>query len=109
MKSDDPTIKRNPARYRELSVPFTTTDEANESLQKFFNAVEAARVEFKIPDAYVVAQVSIVYPAGEGSGFATANFGNSLAAESLAAYAYGRERRKREEAMAKMLRGETDE
>lgn len=96
-------ITPSPGLYRELSEPFDSPEEANESLEKFYEAVRAARAEHGIADFYLVTQVGVVYSSGEGvahSSFALGNQSNRLA---LAAYAYGREKKFHEELIAAVI------
>lgn len=98
-------VEMNPNRYRELSEPFETREQAMEAVNAFAAAVKAARIEHRIPD--VVVSFTWEYLDEEGEPLesgATLNFGNSLKAESIAAFALGKMQALREEMVARALK-----
>ena len=49
---------QDPENYRKMSEPFSTSTEANEAIEKFFNAVELARNLCHIADVHVIARIN---------------------------------------------------
>jgi hypothetical protein len=83
-------MKPNAARYRKLSEPHATSAEAEEALQKFFNVVESAREEYRIPDLVVALSVNCMDDTGtEVKMFTDFEFGNEADWAEMAARAYG--------------------
>lgn len=92
----------DPANYRKLSEPFATPDDANRELQAFFAALAELRKTHHVRDVLVVVAGSVTYESGdEGEFSTTAHFGDSMRAESMAAYAYGMESARRQERISK--------
>lgn len=83
--------KSDPKTYREMSVPFENSAEANEALQDFFNAVEVARKENHIQDVHVIVKVNIANGESEGTAMSSAHFGNTLEGAVMCAWGLGRE------------------
>lgn len=75
----------DPENYRKMSEPFTTSEEANEALNKFFDLVEDARRQCRIMDVHVIVKMNIV----DGAGMTAAHYGNSLEAAPMCAWALG--------------------
>ncbi len=98
--------KNSRQRYRTLSEPHASREAANEALAKFYEAVDALRDAYKIPDVVVVAGISVVYPDGnEGQPFSAAQFGDIDRSEILTAYALGRFQAERREQVNKLVTG----
>lgn len=98
--------KNSRQRYRTLLEPHASKDEANEALAKFYEAVDALRDTYKIPDVVVVAGISVTYPDGrEGQPLSAAQFGDVDRSEILAAYALGRFQAERREQVNKLAAG----
>ena len=51
------THKANPELYRQLNQPFESEDKATEHVTAFFQAVEIAREQFRIPNVSMCVQV----------------------------------------------------
>lgn len=77
--------------YRMMSEPHASKEDANKALESFFEAVEAARKEFRIPDVHVIVKMNFLHEETEGSAMASAHFGNSLEAGIMCAWALGQE------------------
>lgn len=50
----------NPARYRRMSEPFDSREQANQAITEFFADVEAAREKHRISDVVVLVEVGMV-------------------------------------------------
>ena len=82
--------KRNDSTlYRELSKPFATNEEANTAVARFFDAVEAARREFRIPDVVVACEIGVESEEGEVRAGADCQFGDELKQLPMVARLYG--------------------
>lgn len=95
--------KHNPDRYRELSKPFESIDAANKALELFYEELAELRAKHKIQDVLTVVQVTMLHEDGEeGQAFTSMHCGSELAAEGMAAWAYGSESAKRQERITKL-------
>lgn len=100
----------NPERYLRMQVPHEDSEAAAQAFDDFCEAVDAAREKFKIADVLIVSRIRAMMPATdgtkvEGEGVMAFSLGDATLAESLAAYAYGHYKRKREEHLAQLLSG----
>lgn len=97
--------EKNPARYRDLSKPFENYDVANKALSAFYDELSELRQKHKIANVYVILKVNAVGEDGEeGEALSSMHMGSGLEAESLCAWAYGREQSRREQAIAALLK-----
>lgn len=109
--SADSKYGSNPGRYREMCVPHEDAEAMSRAYQAFADAVSDARVKYRIADVYVIAKMHAYVGEGddEGAAMLTSQFGNSSEALHLLAYAYGYEKRAREENLARLLAGKKKE
>lgn len=81
--------------YRNLSVPFASSDEANEAISAFQDELYALRNKYRIRDLLFVMQVPVLYRneageiEGEGEPILVGHYGDELKSESIAGYAFG--------------------
>ncbi len=94
--------------YMQLSIPFESTDKANEALTNFYNELGELRKKHKIPDVLIVTKGTVRYEDGEvGDYIQHSSFGNSLNALPMAAYAYGQIQADHESLISKLIAGKT--
>lgn len=99
--------EKNPGRYRDMSHPHDSAAAAREAFMRFHEEVVAARIKHRMADVHVIVMYNYRTEDGdEAQAIANAHLGNSLLAESMCAFAYGREKKERDEAIAKAVRGE---
>lgn len=79
----------NPKRYREMSVPFPSAEEANAAIAAFEADVEAARIKHRIADVVVTACVAVDYESGEANAIGIISFGSQEQIALMAAYTAG--------------------
>ena len=97
---------RDEDNYRKLSEPFPSFDAANEALEAFFKDLREVRNKHKMTDVYVIISGSARTASGEEGEFVTSqHHGSSLKSESMVAWALGTEQTRRQEAIAKMIKG----
>jgi hypothetical protein len=96
----------DPENYLKLSEPFDGPDQANAALTAFFKDVRAARQKHRITDCTVAVAVNVRYEDGkEGVAMSHAHNGDQAKAESLLAFAFGKEQAWRREYIAKLVAG----
>jgi len=83
--------KNDPANYRKMSEPFESIEAANESLLKFYEAIETARKEFHIMDVHVIVKMNVMRDGNEGAAMTSAHYGNTLESAPMCAWAFGNE------------------
>lgn len=93
----------NPKRYRELSEPFASSEEADAAIKAFMDDVEQSRVKHKVRDVYLVIGGSAMYESGEGEFITRGLFGDEGKAEMMAAWALGHESACRQERITGVL------
>ncbi len=105
MEEQQPSeFKSDPARYREASIPHESEAAANEAIANFDKAVGELRVKYQIKDVLVIYGVAILGDnGGEYAAMGSMALGNQTLWESMAAYAYGREKAAREQRIGKLL------
>lgn len=96
----------DPENYRKMAESFASLEEANAALDAFFADVRAARQKHRIADVLTVTMFTVRYADGEeGAALSRSHNGDVLKAESMAAYALGREQEHRREAINKLVAG----
>lgn len=85
--------------------PFDGPDAANDALAAFYEDVRVARLKHRIADCTVVCAVNVRYEDGEGVAMAHTHNGDQIKAESLLAYAFGKEQAWRREYIARLASG----
>jgi hypothetical protein len=102
---EDGLFEPNPERYLRMKQPHETHAAASEAMDKFYEAIESAREQFRIANVLVVIQVPYLAATGEEvEGMASSFLGDARLAEALAAYGYGQEAANRQEMMAKLMK-----
>lgn len=105
-KKDEKKVVRDPGTYRAMSVPFESADEANAAIQAFFADLREIRTKHRMRDIHVVGITCVKYADGnEGDAMWSLQIGDSSKAESMLAYALGREQAEHREHIAKLLAG----
>lgn len=92
----------NPAKYREMCVPFESVDAANEALGAFQKELRELRQKHRIRDVTFAMAVDIKSPEHQGGEFVarvTGHIGNSSIHLELSAYALGEARAEAEAGM----------
>jgi hypothetical protein len=95
---------RDPEKYRRLSEPFASTDEANENFAQFFEELGTLREKYRMADVYVIVKASAYTPDGMGEFMTNCSYGSSLERLPLTAYAYGAEKQRFEESIAALVK-----
>ena len=99
----------NAERYRKAAEPHESPEAANEALAAFYEAVGELRVKHRMRDVLVICSVALVEADGtEACGMSTIGYGSQHVWESMAAYAYGRERSNRETRTRELMTGKAD-
>lgn len=89
--------------YYQLSKPFDSPAEAEAAVEAFWQELYALRNKHKLPDVYVILAIPIRYEDGDvGNVMARLHAGDELRAESMVAWAFGREGAMRQERTAKI-------
>jgi len=96
----EPDLKR----YRQASEPHSTRADAEAAAKAFYDDLAELRVKHRIRDVLVVYSVSFEENDQELSSFGLTGFGNQTLWESMAAFAYGSEKRSRETRIAELLK-----
>ena len=96
-------MSNNPARYRRMCEPHESLDAANAAVQKFWEAVEKAREEYRIADVTVLAEV--VYGEDEARAQADLHLGSSLQRLPMIARAYGQVREAYDQMVTRIVEG----
>lgn len=97
----------NPARYRKAAEPHASPEAASEAVEAFFDEVAELRVKYKIRDLLMV--YGLCFTERDGSkttSLGVSGFGNQTLWESMAAFAYGREKAARETRIRQLLSAE---
>lgn len=86
------TTVHDPENYRKMCEPHATEEEANEAVQKFYEAVRKARQKYRIADVEIIVRVK-ARPSEEnektGMFFSSAHFGSLLERVGMCAWAHG--------------------
>lgn len=100
-------IENNPGRYRELCEPFRDSDEANASLNAFFEDVKASRVRHGLPDIFVAVEVRVIHAnpeIGETRAIANLYMGDAMGNKlPMLARLYGEARAEHESQMGALI------
>lgn len=94
---------KNPKLFREMSVPFASAEAANQAVEAFYVELGELRKKHKLTNVYTVINASYATtdPEDDEAEFFTSSmFGDFLRAESLVAWALGREQAHRQEMIA---------
>lgn len=98
--------KQDVTTYTEMAKPHPSDAEAKKAVQKFFETIEAARKECKIANVLVAINDTKYIKENEAEQFATVLFiGDETRMEVIAAHAFGKARKNRDEMIAKMIGG----
>ena len=98
----------DPDNYTQMSVPFESSELANEALSGFYNELREIRKKYKIPDVLIVTKGSVKTEDGTtGDYIQHSSFGNSLNQLPMAAYAYGQIQAEHEALISKLIAGKT--
>lgn len=88
----------NPKLFREMSVPYESVEQANESLSAFQAELAELRKKYKIPTLLCIFHVTMLTDDGEeGAAMTTCGMGDMALFESMAAWAFGQEAAARQE------------
>ena len=99
----------NPKLYRELSVPFESTDAAQAAIEAFISDLEASRAKHKIADVVTVIEVNAISGDGrEGVMTLSMGFGDQIKKASMLAMALGKERQLFTENLAVLIANKKD-
>lgn len=99
----EPKIVKNPARYREMSVPHETSDALNAAIEQFQKDVEVSRVANRLPDVVVLILGRYVDDGGEEvQAFSQFSFGESQNVLPTVAHAYGRAKAEHDALLARL-------
>ena len=94
----------NAQRYREASEPHKSEEAANEALEAFFHELSELRVKHHVKDLLLIYGVAVEDADGqEYAAMGTTGFGNQTLWESMAAFAFGQEKAKRQARLGKLL------
>jgi hypothetical protein len=93
----------DPKKYREMSVPFATTEEANAALNAFFEDVKAAREKHRISDVVVLCEISHKIDDEEVRGGAFTSLGDRARVIIMLAREFGAEQARHEAAVAGVI------
>jgi hypothetical protein len=97
-------VEQNPERYRTLSAA-RKPDETNAALEAFFTDLGALREKHGFPDVVAVIGMNVEYESGIGSACTWHQYGDSLKAETLLAYAFGQAQAERRELVNRLTSG----
>lgn len=95
--------KPNPELFRKMSEPFESVEEANKAIVAFFEEVGELRKKHGLENVYFIISGTWKTEEGEGQFIVPQMYGNPLMAESLTAFAYGREQCERQERIGELL------
>ena len=94
----------NPKRYREAAEPHASPEAADEATRAFFDAVGELRLKYHIRDLLMIWGVGVVETDGnEHVAMGISGFGHQSLWESMAAFAYGKEKEAREARIRELL------
>lgn len=98
--------EQNPKLWREMNEPHESVEVANEAARAFYDGVKALREQHRMADVVIVTQMRFMQTDGaEGEGLTMLALGDSLHAESMAAYAYGKCVEQRQSMISSLLKG----
>lgn len=86
------TTVHDPENYRKMCEPHATEEEADDAVQKFYEAVRKARQKYRIADVEVIVMVRVRDSEENektGKFFSSAHFGNQLERVGMCAWAHG--------------------
>lgn len=93
------------ARFRQCAEP-RSREEITAAMDAFHEAVSAARLEHRIRNVYVVADIAVLESDGqESTAQVSFSYGAAWMALPLVAAAYGSEKQRHVEMLAKLLQG----
>ncbi|HXI14987.1 MAG TPA: hypothetical protein VNM48_01355 [Chloroflexota bacterium] len=93
----------NPDLYHQLSVPFAAREDSNDAVDAFMADVEQAREKHRIADVYVIVETTVVVDGTETQGSYMKAWGSGLKPYPMVAAAYGYERGRFEDRMARII------
>lgn len=93
----------DPKKYREMSMPFETTEEANAALKAFFEDVKTAREKHRISDVVVLCEISHKIDDEEVRGGASTSLGDSARVLVMLAREFGAEQARHEALVASVI------
>ena len=94
----------DPQLFRELDQPFASVDAFNEALLAFMEEAYELRKKHRITDVHMIVSAQVLDSDGnESARITNAHFGDTERAESMCAWAMGREHAEREERVAGFL------
>lgn len=88
-----------PETYRELCKPFTDADEAEKSLEAFFDELYELRCKHHITDVHVIVRM----PIADSAVMTSFHLGNELLCEPMTAWAFGYEQSQRQSRINKII------
>lgn len=97
-------IKCDPDKYLKLSAPHEV-DDANKSIESFFNELGILREKYGFPDIITVISLNIKYDSGTGEAITWQQYGDSAKAEMLLAYGLGQAQSERRELINRFISG----
>jgi hypothetical protein len=89
--------------YREMSEPFESLEAADAALAAFDKELRELRVKHKITDVLCVTHFNTLINGKEQEHFATSLVGSVLMGEGMAAYAFGSEKARARQRIARLL------
>jgi hypothetical protein len=105
LNDDDPDFGPHADRYRELSEPFESQQEAADAFEKFCRLVNKARVECGIPDVLITVGLPVTMDSDKSLReiFSAMQWGNNLKGEAMAAWQFGQQQTMREQRISELL------
>lgn len=98
--------KRNPKLFREMNEPFNSREEMDAAHTAFSEGIIALREQQKIANVYVIVETPYLLSDGtQGDAGATMVLGDASKRLSMVAWAYGMEKQKHTELIARLLAG----
>ena len=92
-------------RYAKASRPHESVEDCNKAIENVFDEVMALREKYHIENILVVYTVNINEEGNTGSSMGMFGGGNHTMFESMAAFAFGAEKQRREEKIRGLLSG----
>jgi hypothetical protein len=102
------TVTNDPDNYAKMSIPFESTEAANEALSNFHKELGELRKKYKIPDLLIVTKGSVKHDGETGDWMQHSSYGSSLNQLTMAAYAYGQLQAEHKELISKLIAGKTE-
>ncbi len=87
-------VTNDPEKYRRMSVPYKSEEEAREMLTAFLGELGEIREKYKVPNVVLVTKASVMIEGQEKVFPAIANWGDSAHVLSMLAWAFGDEQKK---------------